>query len=364
MVMLTDPPPENQRQKIREVTMADVEAMKIDWLWLNWIARGHLHLIAGDPDVGKSFLTCELAAIVSSGRSWPDGSPNDLPGDVFMLVGEDDLGHTVRPRLDAHDADVQHVHAFDSREILRPGGLKDFHEAMDRHSNLKLIIVDTLNDFVGIGDGNNNQDAREALGVILNIARERRVAIVLITHTPKRDGRYKRRAIDSVLGARSLSAMPRFVYAVAKSADKPDVRIIAPIKANLVPKKVAKSFQIVDSRLEWTQGCIDMTADDLLNPKRGPAPEKLRECVKWLTATVTNEAWLPSSELDGMAKDLGFSRSTLKRAKGEVEVIPRKFHDKWYCCMKSETEAYPPAPPKPEVPDTPDSVVQDAQPVT
>lgn len=339
----------NQREKIIETTMSDVVPEAVNWLWPNWIALGHLHVIAGDPDVGKSFMSCALAAIVSTGKSWPDGASNELPADVFMLVGEDDLGHTVRPRLDKHGADASRIHAFDSRGILR-SGMSDFREALDRHADTKLIIVDTLNDFVDIGDGNNNQDARDALGDVLKIARERNVAIVLITHTPKRDGKFTRRAIDSVLGARSLCAMPRFVFALAKSAEHEGLRIIVPIKANLVEKKVAKSFRIVDGAVVWSTGDEDITADDLLNPRRGPDPEKLRNCVDWLKQTLTTEAWMASNELEESAKESGFSRSTLCRAKEGVAARSKRFHNHWYCCLKSESGAVPPPPATPTIP--------------
>jgi putative DNA primase/helicase len=339
----------NQREKIMETTMSDVKPEAVSWLWPNWIALGHLHVIAGDPDVGKSFMSCALAAIVSTGKSWPDGASNETPADVFMLVGEDDLGHTVRPRLDKHDADASRIHAFDSRGILR-GGMDDFHEALDRHADTKLIIVDTLNDFVEIGDGNNNQDARDALGDVLKIARERNVAIVLITHTPKRDGKFTRRAIDSVLGARSLCAMPRFVYALAKSTEHEGLRIIVPIKANLVERKVAKGFRIVEGVVEWLAGSVDINADDLLNPKRGPAPEKMRDCIEWLKDTLTTDAWTPSKELDEQAKDAGFSHSTVNRAKPETGVRSKMYHKQWYCCLKSESGTCPAPPAKPAIP--------------
>jgi archaellum biogenesis ATPase FlaH len=349
----------NQLEKIMEITMSEVVPEEVNWLWPDWIALGHLHVIAGDPDVGKSFMSCALAAIVSTGESWPDGSSNDTRGDVFMLVGEDDLGHTVRPRLDKHGADASRIHAFDSRGILR-NGMGDFREALDRHPDTKLIIVDTLNDFVEIGDGNNNQDARDALGDVLKIARERNVAIVLITHTPKRDGKISRRAIDSVLGARSLCAMPRFVYALAKSTEHEDLRIIVPIKANLVERKVAKGFRIVDGMVEWASGSVDITADDLFNPKRGPDSETLRVCIDWLEQTLTADTWTPSKELDQLAKDAGFSHSTVCRARAAAGVQSKKFDIMWYCCLKSESDILPAPPTKAAIP--PQQVSEDAQP--
>ena len=43
----------------------------IEWLWPGHIPLGMLTLIAGDPGVGKSFLTLYIAATVSAGLPWP-----------------------------------------------------------------------------------------------------------------------------------------------------------------------------------------------------------------------------------------------------------------------------------------------------
>jgi len=54
------------------VTMSDVKARSIDWLWPQRIAAGRLTLLVGRPGCGKSFLTCDMASRVSTGTPWPD----------------------------------------------------------------------------------------------------------------------------------------------------------------------------------------------------------------------------------------------------------------------------------------------------
>jgi len=57
----------------------------------------------------ESFLTTDMAARITTGTPWPDGS--DCPtGSVILVSAEDDPGDTIRPRLDAHNADVRKVH--------------------------------------------------------------------------------------------------------------------------------------------------------------------------------------------------------------------------------------------------------------
>lgn len=72
------------------VRLADVKHEPVAWLWPGRIALGKLTLIAGDPGLGKSFLTLDMAARVSRGAEWPDapGVPT-TPGGVVLLSAED-----------------------------------------------------------------------------------------------------------------------------------------------------------------------------------------------------------------------------------------------------------------------------------
>ena len=53
------------------VSLDKVIQHDIDWLWPDHIPLGMLTLIAGDPGVGKSFLTLYIAATVSAALPWP-----------------------------------------------------------------------------------------------------------------------------------------------------------------------------------------------------------------------------------------------------------------------------------------------------
>jgi putative DNA primase/helicase len=57
--------------------MQDADTLEmeiIEWLWLHWLALGKLHLIAGAPEAGKTTIALALAATISSGSYWPDGT--------------------------------------------------------------------------------------------------------------------------------------------------------------------------------------------------------------------------------------------------------------------------------------------------
>ena len=70
----------------------------VRWLWEPYLPRGKLAVLDGDPNVGKSLLSVDLAARLSRGGPLPDGTPLDRPHATLLLSGEDAAADTLRPR--------------------------------------------------------------------------------------------------------------------------------------------------------------------------------------------------------------------------------------------------------------------------
>ena len=57
------------------VNVADIRARPVEWLWRDYLARGKLTLLGGDPSAGKSLLSLDIAATISKeGSRWPSGA--------------------------------------------------------------------------------------------------------------------------------------------------------------------------------------------------------------------------------------------------------------------------------------------------
>ena len=94
--------------------LSEVTPQRIEWLWPGRFALGKLTLLSGDPGLGKSFVTLDMAARISNGVPWPDSPTVPNPrGSVVLLSAEDDLADTIRPRLDAAGADVERITAIE-----------------------------------------------------------------------------------------------------------------------------------------------------------------------------------------------------------------------------------------------------------
>ena len=77
----------------------------ISWLWRDWLARGKMHIIAGQPGTGKTTLAMKMAATVSAGNHWPEGT-KATKGNVIIWSGEDDPADTLVPRLEASGSSI------------------------------------------------------------------------------------------------------------------------------------------------------------------------------------------------------------------------------------------------------------------
>ena len=75
-----------------------------------------MHIIAGQPGAGKTTIAMKMAAVVSAGSRWPDGSAAKQ-GNVVIWSGEDDPADTLVPRLEASGADLRCI--FFAGEMTR-----------------------------------------------------------------------------------------------------------------------------------------------------------------------------------------------------------------------------------------------------
>ena len=81
--------------------LSGVVPTSLSWLWPKRLALGKLTIFDGDPDVGKSLVTLDLAARLTTGRPFPGCESAAPPGNVIILHGEDAVEDTLVPRLQA-----------------------------------------------------------------------------------------------------------------------------------------------------------------------------------------------------------------------------------------------------------------------
>jgi putative DNA primase/helicase len=319
------------------VSLADVEPRAVLWLWPGRIPLGRITLLVGRPGEGKSFLTIDAAARVTTGTPWPDRG--DCPqGSVILISAEDDPADTIRPRLDAHYADVRRVHLLaavrrfddDNGEHERLITLADvgaIEAALKTLPDCKLIVVDPIGSFLGGGtDAHRDNEVRGVLAPIAKLAEKHGPAVLVVAHRRKSAGSI---ADDLALGSRAFTGIARSVWHLTRDADNKARRLLLPGKNNLAREGDGLAFSIIGepARISWERDPVAMSADDALaaesqarEQKPGPDAEALDAASAWLGKALAGGPRLAKDLIDEWKNGQGGSERTLKRAKQTLGV--------------------------------------------
>jgi hypothetical protein len=324
------------------INMADRRAKEIDWLWFPRIAKGMLTMLAGDPGVGKGFLTVDIAARITKGIPWPDGMPCKQGG-VLFAASEDLIDEVFVPRLDAAGADRNWIHLIrgvkDAKGIERDWLLRNVEslarviDGMNAGGlNCQLVIVDPVNNHMG-GDTDNHRDneVRAQLNPFAKVLEEKRVAGLCIAHRNKCGNA---NADFSMLGSVGYVGRARATHHVGyDKGDESGKRILfLPGKSNVGPKVQGLAFRLprlpnnAMPRVEWDPEPVDITPDEAFGNNggnrrgRGPGrPSKLEEAMERLGELLAGGPMLANDALAEM-KEANFSESTAREAKQALGV--------------------------------------------
>jgi KaiC/GvpD/RAD55 family RecA-like ATPase len=202
--------------------LSDVKAEKIKWLWPGFVPRGRVVIIEGDPGLGKSLITVDWIARVTSGAPWPDGSKGTRKSNAIVLSAEDDAATDIKPRVHAAGGDpgrvllpnIDGLTVEDNGITLSPEGVvKLRQEIISNHAS--IVVVDVLMAYMQ-GDANRDQTVRKMLTPLTRVAMETDCTIVLIRHltkTKNKNAKYRGSGSIGILGAARMS------YVLTKDED-------------------------------------------------------------------------------------------------------------------------------------------------
>jgi hypothetical protein len=162
-----------------------------EYLLQKLIPYGTVTGLFGSEGIGKGFLEALLAAIVSSGSSFADGTQADQ-GSVIMITPEDDSNVTVVKRLIASGADRKFV--LDMTRVQGvpfsiPDSIPELQRVITELGNVRLVIMDPLGDLSSIGLTSSVTKMRQTITTpLLDLCEATGVALVLTMHTTK-DGK-------------------------------------------------------------------------------------------------------------------------------------------------------------------------------
>jgi DNA primase catalytic core len=319
----------------RPVCLSTVQARKVEWLWDRYVPRGTLTLLDGDPGLGKSFITLEIAARLSRGyRMPPHAGLGDRPPDtVLILNAEDDLARTIRPRLETLGADLDRIHALNEipdGETTRPPTLPDdldLIEQMVGELSIVLVIIDPLMAFLGGNtDTHKDSDIRRVLHRVKLLAERTQAAVLVVRHLNKlvnvQDPVYRGGGSIGIIGA------ARSALLVGKDPNDPENRrVLCRSKGNLCvePKGLLYSVESHEHSaiVQW-HGETDLRGEDLLGRKPAKDKRESRDvAVAFLEGMLANGPCERNFLLE-QARERGITEWTLKRAKKEMGIVSEK----------------------------------------
>ena len=301
-----------------------VTPQKVEWLWYPYIPYGKLTLLQGDPGEGKSTFMLNVAAVLTKGKMFPDGTQSEMHPVVYQCA-EDNIADTVKPRLLAAGADCDKIaYIVDENGELT---LEDSRiEQVIEQTGARLCIIDPIQAFlVQDGDMQNAVRMRSILAKLAGVASKNQCAIVLIGHMNKTNGG---KNLYRGLGTIDIAAAARSVLMIARDKIDPMIRYMFVIKSSLAPEGSAIGFTFDrDEGFQWI-GLCDMNPQDL-EPNDGLDENKRKMAGRYLFELLS-ERDIPSFDIFKKMNLWGISRRTTQTAKSDIGANAYRKDDMWY----------------------------------
>ena len=316
---------------------ADIKPLPITWLWPGWVPAGKLTILAGAAGTGKTTLALALAAVLTAGGRWPDGSACAGLGNVLIWSSEDVANDTLVPRLIASGADLARCHFIEG--IAQDGesvpfdpsqDIPDLRRAAEAIGGVSLLLIDPIVSAVA-GDMHRANDVRRSLQAVVDFADAHGCAVIGITHFAK--GGAGKAPQDRVIGSQAFGALARMVLVTAKEEGS-SRRVMARAKSNIASDDggVAYSLELVTiaggieaTHAVW-EGVIDGTAREILGDvehddsegggERMDAEQFLRD--------ILADGPLPTRQVKADADGAGYSWATVRRAQKSLGITAVK----------------------------------------
>ncbi len=257
----------------------EVSDETIQWLFPNLIPLGNITILDGAKAEGKSTLTYDPAARITSGSPMPFCDGHSIAGGVILLQAEDDLGATVEKSVVAAGGMPDKIRVFSKQDTLYlddPGDLELVRQAA-KEINAKLLVVDPCTEFF-LKNLKDERTIRKSFHLLRELAASLKMAIILVRHFAKTGANALYRGLGGV--------------AVMNAA-----------RAALVVGH-------------------DPSSDDLVAAtQNADGHSQLQEACHVLYSILTDAGTpVPATAVNGAAKEALVSISTLKRAKKLLKV--------------------------------------------
>jgi len=321
------------KETLRLISMSDIQAEEVKWLWYPYLPRGKITIVQGDPGEGKTTFVLSLVALLTTGQPLPENDSALPPMNVIYQTAEDGLADTIKPRLTVAGADCSRVLVIDeSRKELT---LRDERlEQAVKETGAGLIVLDPLQAYLGDGvDMHRANEVRPVFKKLCAMAEHTGCAVVLIGHMNKMQGA---KSSYRGLGSIDFQAAARSVLLVGRLRDEPNIRVVAHDKSSLAPVGRSISFELnPETGFRW-KGYCETTVDELLSGS-GFTQTKTMLMENELRLILKNGP-VPAEDILRRASELGISERTIKIAKQNMGITSVRQGNQWFVVLPENQE--------------------------
>ena len=173
-----------------------------------------LHILAGAPKIGKSWLALWLCLCISQGQ--PLWNFATTQGEVLYLSLEDSFQRIQTRLFDLTEDAPSTLHFAIMADTLKHGLEQQIEQFLMEHPTTKLVVIDTLQRVRGTGsDSNLYANDYQDIGLLKQLADKRHIAILLIHHLRKlHDGD----PMNMISGSTGLSGAADSTFVLQKSS--------------------------------------------------------------------------------------------------------------------------------------------------
>lgn len=340
----SDAPEGNYLKAMELIRGCDITPEPVTWIWDGWLAAGKMHVLGGAPGTGKTTISMGLAATVTTGGRWPDGSQS-LAGNVVIWSGEDDPADTLVPRLALSGADLNRVYFIsdvregkEQRSFDPSKDMDVLRRKLAEIGDVLLLIVDPIVSAV-TGDSHKNAEVRRGLQPLVDLAAAMRCALLGITHFSKGTG--GRDPVERLTGSLAFGALARVVLVAAKHQEEGDdgrtVRLLLRAKSNIGPDDGGFEYDLHQGELKtypgvftssvlWGQS-VEGAARELLASADATGDDgeggTLTDAKRFLS-DLLSDGPVPSKIVKADADGAGFSWATIRRAQKTLGIEAEK----------------------------------------
>lgn len=298
--------PENEMTDLAEVLALSGST---EWLWYPWIPKGHITMLGGAQDAGKSYLATHIIAVLSKVLdTWPDGEPYDGPtGGKVMLLETETMKTPYGERLQDIGVPIDRIKmpARNNDAFYRPQFPDDTQFVLDKVKEVDCctgIIMDSLRGAHRLEE--NSSSMIEVMNSMVAIANATKLPVIIIHHMrkPREQAGAK---LDELRGSGAITSPCRSVLGLYRIGDSPTTTV-QHIKSNLAPKAKPFSFKVNGYKVEVT----DMPT---------ALKTKLVMAEEFLAETLSKGA-MRREEIVALAAKYHISETTLNRARTDMNI--------------------------------------------